>query len=223
MSLFYNTVTTNVINYAQLKALFPVGFSWPVADNGVSVDARLLMDNIHPDILQWKRLFEVAEPTPENIWQIVDPYTVVYNSGSSHYEQDWNVRARSPEEMEEINAQVQSFLEELKYLKLIEAIEYNGIYADALPDTQGTLSRVFSSILTNTAIEEIAWEGSAGTNQINRWEIATTDDLQELINLCFLKEQKTFYAKRFVMLQQLTSSYDTWEDIETAFNTQMEA
>lgn len=103
MTLFYNTVTEQVIDYNQLKALFPVGFSWPPSDTGVSVDARLLMDNIHPDILQWKRFYQFSQPTVE-LWETVDGYTPTYNASNSHWEQIWNVRNLTQPELDSLNA-----------------------------------------------------------------------------------------------------------------------
>lgn len=218
---FYNTVTEAVIDYNQLKALFNSGFSWPVNDNGTSVDARLLMDNIHPDILQYKRLFLTPEPVPEKIWEIVDPFTVVYNSGNSRYEQSWLIRSRTGPEMTEVNLTVQNHLEDLRYLELVKPVEYNGLFADSLPDTQTALARVMNSIMSNMNISEIAWEGSPDNDSLNRWKIATVPDLQNLTDLTFEIEQTAYFSKKFVMEQQLNTSYDTLEDVTNAFNEQM--
>lgn len=102
MTYFYNTVTATIIDYNQLKALYPM-FGWPVNDNGASVDARLLMNNIHADILQYKRLLDVPQPSIGRYQVAERVVPVLY---STEWRWDWSVRSMTPEEIEIVDYDV---------------------------------------------------------------------------------------------------------------------
>lgn len=218
MSLFYNTSTHHVIDYLGLKAAFPVGFDWPVNDHIVGVDARLLMDNINPNILFWKRVVETSQHSIK-IWQIFNPYTVVFNPTTSKYEQVWTERTRTNLEMIPVNQDVQEYCEYLRYQKIGMLIEHNGLKANATMDTQNALTRLITSITAQGSIEVVDWEGVLDEDGMAQWGTASLADLQALSVKCLINEQKAFTAKRNTISDHLSDYVDDYSDLDSIFES----
>lgn len=107
--MFYNKVTTEMLDYASLKVRYPLAY-FPAEESHSGVDERI--DDSDPlgltvtyaDIIDWERLYVIEAPTGE-IYQVVEPADprVALNPSNSRYETQWSVRNMTQPELDALN------------------------------------------------------------------------------------------------------------------------
>lgn len=213
MTYFYNTVTEAIITYAELKQLYPI-FSWPVNDNGASVDARLLMTNIHPDIIQYKRLVDMSYP-------LITRYEVAERSNpelvSGQWQWGWTIRLMTDEEKEEVDLDL---FEQMKQYRdqdwsNAEIALSNGAILQINERTRRDVQDTLTGLITLGVDSYDGWNAVNGVYNMN------ISLFQEAIAKALLRVKKSFDAFNEIKENHYNVPYedDSWK---TDFDTFVE-
>lgn len=205
MTYFYNTVTEAIITYNELKQLYPM-FGWPINDNGASVDARLLMDNIHPDILQYKRLAYISMPS-------VGRYEVAERSNpelvSGQWQWGWSVRAMTPQEIEIVDSGLFELMKQYRDADWQNAniTLTNGAILQINERTRRDVQDTLTGLITLGVNEYGGW------NAVNGVYDMSIPLFQEAIAKALLRVKKSFDAFNSIKQNHYNTPYedDSWK------------
>lgn len=206
MTYFYNISTQAIINYEQLKELYPM-FSWPKKDNGQSVDVRLEMSERHPDILQYKRLIDLPKPETTR-YEVAEQADPVYQN--SRWERPWNIRSANSEEIALID---ESLISEIKSYRdndwsSSQITISNGAILAINERTRRDVQDTLTGLLTAGIDEYTGW------NAVNGVYNMTILLFQEAILLAMSRVKKSFDAYNYVISNHANTPYqdDSWKD-----------
>jgi hypothetical protein len=204
MNYFYNTSTGAVVTYDTLKETYPM-FSWPKDGSGQSVDQRLLMSSIHPDILFYKRLINEEPPTTTRYQKVVrkDPAFI-----EEQWSWGWEI------------VEIDSDARQLQDASLIESMKQyrdedwhnatislsNGAILQINERTRRDIQDTLTGLITLGLNEYAGW------NAVNGIFTLTVSDIQEAIVKALLRVKKSFDAYNHIVGLHAITPYedDSW-------------
>lgn len=218
MRLFYNTVTTDIVDYNGLKALFP-GVIWHVNENNASVDEYIENTqppnpylHLYPTLANWEPLTRIIEPTGYEMWKIARLDAPAYNVGNSRWEQDWVIDNRTTGEMVEVNIAIADFAKNYKDEKLGTVLNHNDLYFNCTRETLSAIAALIDYLKNDGTGLTINWKGEHDENFLPRWAVADMEDLQEMSVLNTAHQQKAFETEQAILAQQLITPFDQLVD-----------
>lgn len=204
MSYFYNTSTSAIVTYNELKALYPM-FSWPVTDNGASVDARLLMTNLHPDIIYYKRLINLSPPSFGRYEKVVRVAPVYLHS---QWEWGWEVVPMTSAEILEVDEYLIGQMKDYRDADWSNAtVELsNGAILKINDRTRRDVQDTLAGMMTLDIDEYAGWNAENGVYTF------TIVIFQEAIAKALLRVKKSFDAYNLVVEAHVAHPYedDSW-------------
>lgn len=233
--IFYNKVTHDIYNYAQLKALAPV--SWPASYTASGVDSRIADTNppnsflpTYPFLANWERLYRDSEPSVK-MWEIAE-LNAPYQDTAGFWIQSWTVRARTTEEMGSVFINVSNTLSSLKDGKLGQEVSFTNendsvFVSDSTKEAIDNLGSLIDHVVSG-GLEPIDWKGKRDPEtNLPRYADARISDLEELLVACVTSQQKAFKAERqtFIDYQENYSlgDFDSMGDVTDKFNENYES
>lgn len=204
--MFYNTSTSAVVTYDILKETYPM-FCWPKKPEGTSVDLRLEMTSIHPDITYYKRLIDEPKPFTTR-YQIAlrnDPVLSV-----DGWTWGWRVEVVNSLQRSERDA---ILLEEMKEYRdndwqNASITLTNGAVLQINERTRRDVQDTLTGLITLGVSEYTGW------NAVNGVYTLTVMDFQEAIAKALLRVKESFDAYNYIINKQTVSPYedDSWKD-----------
>jgi len=224
LSLFYNTITEEVIDYNKFKRLYPNIKSWPPNPLAIAIDQILSSSNppniylkTNPTLPNWERLYQDVKPGCK-IWEKPILDTPTFSVTNNRWEQHYSIVPKNAGEMESLAGDVAFMLGNLRDLKLETAeLEFNGLFSDGSVRARGTVSNLIEFLKSEGSHLTINWRGLKDNSNLPRWVTATVDDLQGLSVVINNFQQKAYNAENITYQTHLNTPFDYWEDVEAFF------